>query len=241
MAQKFAALPQTTKIAIYGGAGAAGALLLSALLFACIRQRRAGRREREAYNAKVEQDREDAYKQQMALREKGLGGWDQDAYATQGEDALGGWGGTHVPSQEAKNALAERDLEKEPIASVAEVPSSLRNASPTLPQVSQPANRGINGSPAPVNRGFNNSPAPINRNMNMSPALIAPQPRSPRWNGGNEGGLINNAGNAYNGGYKGYGGSQNVSRSPSYNDQPMPQQQRGYGGYANSNQGYHGF
>jgi len=29
----------------------------------------------------------------MALREKGLEGWDQGSYATQGDDALGGWGG----------------------------------------------------------------------------------------------------------------------------------------------------
>lgn len=30
----------------------------------------------------------------MELREKGIGGWDEGAYAKQGDDALGGWGGT---------------------------------------------------------------------------------------------------------------------------------------------------
>lgn len=96
VAQKFAALPQSTKLAIYGGSGAAAALLLSAFLFVCVRQRRAGRREREAYNAKVEREREETLAYQMELKDKGVGGWDSREVATQGDDALGGWGGSHV-------------------------------------------------------------------------------------------------------------------------------------------------
>jgi len=94
-AQKFQALPQATKLAIYGGSGAAGALLIAALLFYYIRQRRAGALERETYNAKIEKEREEAYMDQMELKEKGYGGWNNADVAHQGEDALGGWGTTH--------------------------------------------------------------------------------------------------------------------------------------------------
>lgn len=90
VADKFQALPQTTKVAIYAGAGTGAAVIIAAFLFVCIRQRRKGREERDAYNAQVEKDREAAYQDQLELREKGLGGWDKNAYA-QGEDALGGW------------------------------------------------------------------------------------------------------------------------------------------------------
>ncbi|TVY32096.1 putative extracellular glycosidase [Lachnellula subtilissima] len=93
--KKFQALPQATKLAIYGGSGAAGAILLAALLFYYIRQRRAGALERETYNAKIEKEREEAYMDQMELKEKGYGGWNNAEVAHQGEDALGGWGTTH--------------------------------------------------------------------------------------------------------------------------------------------------
>ncbi|KAL2062574.1 hypothetical protein VTL71DRAFT_5646 [Oculimacula yallundae] len=103
VSEKFAALPNTTKLAIYVGSGAAAALLFSAFLFTCIRRRRQGKKEREEYNAKVEKDRAEEYQNQVELREKGLGGWDKGAYERQGDDALGGWGGTYVP-QETKAA-----------------------------------------------------------------------------------------------------------------------------------------
>jgi hypothetical protein len=192
MAQKFAALPQSTKLAIYGGGGAAAALLFSAFLFTCVRQRRAGRRERDAYNAKIEKEREEAYNDQMELREKGLGGWDTKEFAHQGEDALGGWGGSHVPA--GMNVALN------------EVPS--RSNSPALPRGADPISR------------------------MQTPSLKSPISQSPRaWNGGNRGGLIQNAGNAYSGGYG--GGSNNIPRSPSF---PLSPQipQRGYpGGYNN--------
>jgi hypothetical protein len=172
MAQKWQALPQTTKVAVYGGSGGAAALLIAALTFTCIRQRRAGRQERDAYNAKVEKEREDAYRDQMELREKGLGGWDQGAYAKQGDDALGGWGGSHVPHGYAAD---EPTLPKmPPNVMVSEVPS--RSNSP-----------GIQRSMSPVSR-------------HQTPALVSPE--SPRtWNGGNQGGMIHNTSNAYSGGY----------------------------------------
>ena len=210
VAQKFAALPQNTKLAIYGGGGAAAAILASALLFTCIRQRRAGRRERDAYNAKVEKEREDAYKDQMDLREKGLGGWDEGSYASQGEDALGGWGGTHVVPQDRKDIPPVPKFPGN--VAVNEVPSRIN--SPAVPRV--------------------NSPAP----RLQSPQLVSPQPQSPRaWNGGNVGGMIHNAGNAYSGGY---GGSTTVPRSPGFPLSPQVPQQRGYlGGYASG--GYQRF
>jgi hypothetical protein len=213
MAQKWAALPQTTKLAIYGGSGAGAALLFGALLFTCIRQRRAGRRERDAYNAKVEKEREDAYRDQMELREKGLGGWDSGSYATQGEDALGGWGGSHVPA--GSKAADIPPVPKMPgNAVVNEVPSRVN--SPTLPRV--------------------NSPAP----RLQTPSLVAPVPQSPRhWSGGNAGGMIHNAGNSYSGGY---GGSNNIPRSPSFPLSPQTPQPRGYpGGYASQSRGYQRF
>lgn len=172
IAQKWQALPQTTKIAVYGGGGGAAALLIAALTFTCIRQRRAGRQERDAYNAKVEKEREDAYRDQMELREKGLGGWDAGAYAKQGDDALGGWGGSHVP----KGYEADE---------------------PTLPKM--PSNVIISEVQSRSNSpGIQRSISPVSRHQ--TPALVSPE--SPlTWNGANQGGMIHNASNAYSGGY----------------------------------------
>ncbi|KAH6666863.1 glycoside hydrolase family 16 protein [Halenospora varia] len=150
-AQKWAALPQTTKLAVYGGGGAAVALLFFAFLFVFMRQRKAGRKERDIYNARVEAERQQAYKDQMELREKGYGGWDNST--SHNEDSLGGWGGQHVP----QGHVAQNDF-------------PLRSQSPAQ-----------------------------------------------QWNGGNQGGPISNAGNAYNGGYSGgYAGGNQIPRSPSF-------------------------
>jgi hypothetical protein len=208
VAQKFAALPQSTKLAIYCGGGAAAALLLFAAIFSCIRQRRAGRRERDAYNAKVEKEREEAYKDQMELREKGIGGWDEGAYAKQGDDALGGWGGTHVP---AGTKATDFDF----------------------PDVKTPANVATNQVPSRVN-----SPA-IPRGMDpisrmQTPSIVSPMPQSPlprTWTGGNAGGMIHNAGNAYSGAYGGVGSSHSPMTPGFPLASPSPAQ-RGYpGGY----------
>ncbi|KUJ06642.1 uncharacterized protein LY89DRAFT_726321 [Mollisia scopiformis] len=203
MAQKWQALPQTTKIAVYAGSGGAAAILIAALTFTCIRQRRAGRKERDDYNAKVEKEREEAYRDQMELREKGLGGWDQGAYAKQGDDALGGWGGAHVPPGYAADA-------------------------PALPKM--PSNVMVNEVPSRMNSpAFERSMSPVSRHQ--TPALVSPGPESPRtWNGGNQGGMIHNAGNAYSGGY---GGSSNIPRSPSFPLGKSVPPQRGFssGGY----------
>ena len=168
IAQKWTEMPQTSKVAIYAGGGAGAALLLGAFLFVCIRQRRRGREERDAYNAKVEKEREDAYQDQMELREKGLGGWDKNAYASQGDDALGGWGGTHVANSTPTASSAPKFT---PVATH-EIPS--RSSSP---------------------------------DSHHAPA--APSP----WNGGNQGGMIHNAHNAYNGGYS---QNTNIPRSPNF-------------------------
>ena len=180
----------------------------------CIRQRRAGRREREAYNAKVEKDREDAYQNQMELREKGLGGWDSGAYEKQGDDALGGWGGSHiVPGTQAAS-----------YSTVPKMPSNISNNE--MPSRSM--------SPAVPGMG---SPALQTPSRVLSPPLLSPAPQK-TWNGGNSGGMIHNAGNAYSGAY---GGSNNIPRSPSFPLSPQtPQPNRGYpGGYSNG--GYQRF
>ena len=183
LAQKFNNLSQGSKIAIYAGGGGAAALLIFAAAFACIRQRRAGRKERDAYNAKIEKEREEAYKDQMELREKGLGGWDQNS-TKQGEDALGGWGGTHIP-KDGEAVPPVPPMPTNVFAASASTPSRTNSPAPTIPLVG-------------------------------SPGIAAPMPQSPRqWSGGNSGGMIHNAQNAYSGGY-GQGPSQNFSRSPSY-------------------------
>lgn len=139
---------------MYGGSAAAAAILISALAFVCFRQRRAGRKEREAYNAKIEKEREDAYRDQMELRDKGLGGF--SATNNLGEDSLGGWAGNR------------QDLERE------------------------------------------------------REGLVSSTPAVPRWNGGNEGGLINGAGNAYSGAFG--GNVRNGPPSPGLDfHQPQPQ------------------
>ncbi|KAH6703108.1 concanavalin A-like lectin/glucanase domain-containing protein [Leptodontidium sp. MPI-SDFR-AT-0119] len=203
ISEKFAALPQTTKLAVYAGSAAAAALLFSAFLFTCIRRRKQGKKEREEYNAKVERDRAEEFKNQVELREKGLGGWDKGAYERQGDDALGGWGGTYVPQ-----GIKASDF----------------------PEPKSPANVAVNELPPRVN-------SPISRSQ--TPSLVSPIPQSPRtWNGGMSAGLTNSAGNAYTGGY---GGSNNIARSPSFPvTSPAPSQSRGYpGGYSNG--GYQKF
>lgn len=202
MAQKWQALPATTKIGVYAGGGGAAALLIAALTFTCIRQRRAGRKERDDYNTKVEKERQEAYKDQMELREKGLGGWDQGAYAKQGEDALGGWGGAHVPPGYAADA-------------------------PTLPKM--PSNVMVTEVPSRVNSpAIQRSVSPISRNQ--TPSAISPGGSQRSWNGGNQGGMVHDAGNAYSGGY---GGASNIPRSPSFPFGGEIPQQRSFsnGGY----------
>lgn len=92
-------------------------------MFTCIRQRRKGKAERDAYNAKIEKERQEAYQDQMELREKGLGGWDKGAYERQGADALGGW-------QESRGGQAGGAAMPKAFSNVSinEVPS--RHASP---------------------------------------------------------------------------------------------------------------
>lgn len=165
ISEKFQELPQSSKLAIYCGGGAAAALLFGAFIFTCIRQRRKGRQEREAYNAKVEKEREDAYKDQMELREKGLGGWDQGSYQSQGDNALGGW-------QESRGQAA---------------------AAPPVPKM--PSNISTQEFPS-------RTTTPVARHGSPS-----------TWNGGNSGGMIHNAHNAYSGGYQ---NSPNIPRSPNF-------------------------
>ncbi|KAK0654990.1 concanavalin A-like lectin/glucanase domain-containing protein [Cercophora newfieldiana] len=57
VAEKFEALPQSSKTAIYAGSAAGGGLLLAALLFYCIRQRRRGSKEAKLAEAKAEEER----------------------------------------------------------------------------------------------------------------------------------------------------------------------------------------
>jgi hypothetical protein len=144
----------------------------------------------------------------MELREKGIGGWDEGAYAKQGDDALGGWGGTHVPPGTKATDFDFPDVKKAPV-NVASNEIPLRAQSPALPRMMSPVSR------------------------MQTPSIISPMPQSPiprAWTGGNDGGLIHNAGNAYSGAY---GGSNNMSRNPNFPvTSPVPVQ-RGYpGGYS---------
>ncbi|KAF4624498.1 hypothetical protein G7Y89_g13672 [Cudoniella acicularis] len=196
--QKFSALPQTTKIAVYGGSGAAAVILLASFLVFFMKQRRAGRRERDLYNANVEKEREEAYRDQMELREKGYGGWDNGAYGSQGEDALGGWGGTHV--QHGIKAADMPPMPRMPSNAVTAAGGDdfpLRAKSPGLSRVGGPVSA--------ISVGGRGSPAPL-----VSPT----QPTSPRaWNSSNNNGLIHDTHNPRTGGYAGTG---RVSRAPSF-------------------------
>jgi hypothetical protein len=211
VAQKFAALPAATKIAVYSGSAAAGALLLSALIVTCIRQRRAGRLEREAYNAKVEKEREEAYKDQMELREKGIGGWDEGS--AQGDDALGGWGGTHVPPGTKATDFDFPDVKNN---------ASQVSVNELLPSQSIPRSNSPASTPRILSSGL------------QMPQIAQPIPQSPRtWTGGNMGGMIHQAGNAYSGAYG--GGNNGVQWSPSFPTTSPAPVQRGYpGGYSSS-------
>lgn len=122
--EKFSELPQTSKVAIYAGAGGGAAVIFAAFMFICIRQRRKGRNERDAYNNRIEKEREDAYRDQMELRNKGLGGWDQNT--SQGEDALGGWqsrqslmSGATPPVPKVPTHVAEREMGSSPVSRTA--------------------------------------------------------------------------------------------------------------------------
>ncbi|KAM3068959.1 hypothetical protein ACMFMG_004136 [Clarireedia jacksonii] len=94
LGEKWDKLPKTTKLAVYCGAGAAAACVVSAFLFMFVRQRRNGRKERDAYNQLIEKQQQEANQDSMELRDKGMGGWDSSS-STKGEEGSGSWGGAH--------------------------------------------------------------------------------------------------------------------------------------------------
>ncbi|ESZ91370.1 hypothetical protein SBOR_8241 [Sclerotinia borealis F-4128] len=106
LGEKWDNLSKTTKLAVYCGGGAAVAALVSVFLFTFFRQRRNGRLEREAYNHLIEKQQQEAYQDQMELHNKGIGGWDKNAYANQGGDALGGWEDNHGSGYVGPNGSA---------------------------------------------------------------------------------------------------------------------------------------
>ncbi len=186
ISEKFAALPQGTKLAVYCGSGGAAALLFSAFLFACIRRRKQGRKEREEYNAKVERERQEEYQNQVELREKGLGGWNTNEYKSQGDDALGGWGGTFIP--QGTKAADFKDPKEAANVMVKEVPfrvsspvsrngtASLVGPTPQSPRTGNGGNQNglINGTSNASTGGYTSS-----NNIPRSPSfpLTSPQNR----------------------------------------------------------------
>jgi hypothetical protein len=264
-AQKFAALPDTTKIGIYSGSAAAGVILLSALIFTCIRQRRKGAAERTAYNAQVEKEREEAFKDQMELREKGLGGWNESEVKSQGDDALGGRGGSHLAPAEVPSTPTIPKLAATSMA--AQSPSGYARS--TTPRAQDPFEDQLSraGSPA-ISRAqnpFEEQPSRIGTptipRLQSPTGQQSPRIRSPAPQGGQSwnpsGGLIQNAGSAYSGGYGGssqvagsaysgnYSASSNSPRGPTFPLSPQMPAQRGFsGGFSpggQSSQGYHRF
>ncbi|RDW95195.1 hypothetical protein BP5796_00958 [Coleophoma crateriformis] len=226
-ADKWKALPTSTKTAVYAGSGAAAAILISAAIFFCARQRRAGRRERDAYNAKIEKEREDAYRDQMELREQGLGGW--DSQRALGEDSLGGWAGNAANMEKSGHVPPVPKLPGN--VSVNEVPS--RSGTP--------------GTGMGIDRGMARSPAAT---------IVSPIPQSPargNWNGGNDGGFNSNVDTAYHGGYGGnrspaspgdfdFGGQQPVWAQQPQQTWPQQQpQQQPERSFPRSHQGYQQF
>ncbi|KAI6250828.1 hypothetical protein HI914_01041 [Erysiphe necator] len=74
--ERFLALPSTTKLAVYCSLGAAFFLLFSALTFVCYKSRRKGRRERDAYEARLDKERQEASQDSEAFYQKNPVGWD---------------------------------------------------------------------------------------------------------------------------------------------------------------------
>jgi hypothetical protein len=166
LAQKWNNLPSGTKLAIYCSAGGAGALVLAAMLFTCVRQRRKGRQERDRYNAQVEQEREQAYKDQIQLREKGLGGWDAKEFASQGDDALGGWGGNTPAGTKGMDEGPESPIQRPPTASSVPSPGGM-NPMPTRSNTPGGMNQmpTRSNTPGGMNQmpGRNNTPGSMNQ------------------------------------------------------------------------------
>jgi hypothetical protein len=124
----------------------------------------------------------------MELREKGLGGWDKREVAHLGDDALGGWGGTHVPAgtktedldairpATASGPFADKHAintpaQEFPFPSTAAA-AAPRTGSPALPRVNSP------GIP-----------------RYQTPSLVSPQPQTPaRSFSSHNGSFTNNAG-----------------------------------------------
>jgi hypothetical protein len=75
VADRFNELSPVGKIAVYASAGGVGLLAFVILTFCCIRNRRAGRREGEAYNQKFETERANALNYQMELKNNGATGY----------------------------------------------------------------------------------------------------------------------------------------------------------------------
>lgn len=74
----------------------------------------------------MKKEQEEQEKDQMELREKGLGGWDPNS--TLGDDALGGWGGTHVgPGIRAADFSDEKNT---PTITSREIPSRMNMNTP---------------------------------------------------------------------------------------------------------------
>lgn len=235
--QKWNALSPNTKVEIYAGGGAAIALIIGGLAFVCIRQRSAGKKMRNEYDAKIEKDRADAYNEQIQLREKGIGGWDQGSKL--GEDALGGWGGDHHNKEEAFAAgaaqpMLSRGITNDSLRSPGPGQTSERyadNSPPTNSRMASPASFSSprNGTPASMSGYQQDSQGPSRMGTPAfqsparirTPSLASPTPQSAhQWNEG-----------AFTGNLGGSGDSYNAPRSPGLQGQTqMPSQQRGYSG-----------
>ncbi|OBT84351.1 hypothetical protein VE02_07256 [Pseudogymnoascus sp. 03VT05] len=179
ISDKFNALPSSSKIAIYGGAGGAAFLLAGACLISCCRKRRQGSREAKAFRAKQEaMDREDeAY--QIELKAAGIS-----------PDALG-------PSGMTAQEFASGGVVKSP-----GIDRSMEPPIPTVPTAYQGAGASIKSPTGSLRPGV----APYGDAAGLrSPALASPgyagggqfsNPRSP-----GPGGYSVNSRNVSGGGY----------------------------------------
>ncbi|CAG8978475.1 hypothetical protein HYALB_00005049 [Hymenoscyphus albidus] len=207
ISEKWAALPQTAKVGVYVGAVGFVGVAFAAFLFIFMRQRKKGRLEREAYNASIEKEREEKYKDQMELQQKGQGGYNERDLANQGEDALGGWGTAHATSNpdEPESPTSSRNAQKQTL----------------LGDVPLRANEWHGGNQGGMIHDAGNARTGL---------YTGPGPQSPEYkpdsSHSNSRGLIGNAQNAHSGGYA----------SPSFNNNyplagQVPQQGQTRGGY----------
>lgn len=252
MAEKWAKLSPTAKIAIYASAAGVGTAIVAWMIFYCIRQRRRGAREAKIAEAKAEAERREI----ADLRARGI---NPDSFVVEQteydakemrRDGTSNGDGYQVPTDPSSPAGAAGAIPRSPMPLLREGAQSPRVASPSPYGGGNPAyDRSVgpgSASPAyPLNRLDKASPPPPLVSPLRTPSSPGPggpgqqqrfgQPAARSFSSPNTQMRVGSPGPRQQGGY---GGPQRT-QSPA---QMAPQPQRSYtaGGYANPRGGGRG-